>query len=116
MTEPLLRVTDLKKYYSLKTGKLFGGRTIVKAVDGISFEVGAGQTLGRIARANGTTVERIMKAKPQFKPVLVLRHTLIKHAQYCEASLMKRRQGQTKRNCERAEATACQGTYSAISS
>ncbi len=51
MPEPLLRVTDLKKYYSLKTGNLFGGKIIVKAVDGISFELAAGQTLGIVGES-----------------------------------------------------------------
>ncbi len=51
MTEPLLRVTDLKKYYSLKTGNLFGGRTTVKAVDGVSFDLPAGQTLGIVGES-----------------------------------------------------------------
>ena len=51
MPEPLLRVTDLKKYYSLKTGKLLGGKTTVKAVDGISFDLEAGQTLGIVGES-----------------------------------------------------------------
>ncbi|MBR5109086.1 MAG: dipeptide ABC transporter ATP-binding protein [Clostridia bacterium] len=51
MAEPLLRVTDLKKYYSLKTGKLLGGKTTVKAVDGISFDLQAGQTLGIVGES-----------------------------------------------------------------
>ena len=51
MPEPLLRVTDLKKYYSLKTSKLLGGKTTVKAVDGISFDLEAGQTLGIVGES-----------------------------------------------------------------
>jgi len=51
MPEPLLRVTDLKKYYSLKTGQLFGGRTTVKAVDGVSFHLNAGETLGIVGES-----------------------------------------------------------------
>ena len=51
MAEPLLRVTDLKKYYSLKTGSLLGGKTIVKAVDGVSFDLQAGQTLGIVGES-----------------------------------------------------------------
>ena len=33
----------------------------------VIYKIGAGQTLGKIARANGTTVERIMKANKELK-------------------------------------------------
>lgn len=44
VTQPLLKVEDLKLYFPIKGG--FFGRTInhVKAVDGISFEVYEGET------------------------------------------------------------------------
>ena len=67
MSEPLLQVSDPKKYYSLKTGKLFGGRTTVKAVDGISFELAAGQTLGIVGESGcgkstlGKTIIRLIE-------------------------------------------------------
>ena len=48
MTEnqALVRVIDLKKHFPI-TGGFFGRQTrLVKAVDGISFEVNHGETLG----------------------------------------------------------------------
>ncbi len=51
MTDPLLQVTDLKKHYPIRGG-LFG-RTGAKvyAVDGISFHVDAGETLGLVGES-----------------------------------------------------------------
>ena len=51
MTQPLLKVEDLKLYFPIKGG--FFGRTInhVKAVDGISFEVYEGETLSIVGES-----------------------------------------------------------------
>lgn len=43
--EPLLAVRDLKKHYQLAGGK------VLKAVDGASFEIGAGETLGLVGES-----------------------------------------------------------------
>ncbi|MGH7124271.1 MAG: ATP-binding cassette domain-containing protein, partial [Stellaceae bacterium] len=51
MTEPLLRVTDLVKHYSTKGGFLRRGSNSVRAVDGVSFEVSAGETLGVVGES-----------------------------------------------------------------
>ena len=50
--EPLVRVDDLVKYFPIKGG-LFGMRTVaaVRAVDGISFEVKRGETLGLVGES-----------------------------------------------------------------
>ena len=52
MNEPLLKVTDLHKHFPVKKGVLFE-RTVdeVKAVDGVSFELEAGRTLGLVGES-----------------------------------------------------------------
>src|SRR5256885_891699 len=60
MTTALLAVRDLKKYFPVKRGVL--ARTIanVKAVDGITFDVAGGETLGLVGESGSgkTTVGR----------------------------------------------------------
>jgi ABC-type oligopeptide transport system ATPase subunit len=52
MSEPLLAVSDLKVHFPIHRGLLFD-RTIghVKAVDGVSFEIHEGQTLGLVGES-----------------------------------------------------------------
>jgi oligopeptide transport system ATP-binding protein len=51
MTEPLLRVNNLVKYFAVKGG-LFGHEVDrVHAVDRVSFEIGAGETLGLVGES-----------------------------------------------------------------
>jgi len=47
----LLKVTDLKKHFTVRTGAFSRAKGTVKAVDGVSFEVGEGQTLGLVGES-----------------------------------------------------------------
>jgi oligopeptide transport system ATP-binding protein len=50
-TPPLLRVDGLVKNYPVKKGLLTGAGEFVHAVDGISFEIAAGETLGLVGES-----------------------------------------------------------------
>ncbi len=49
--EPLLVVKNLKKYFPLKRGTWFGEGAEVRAVDGVSFEVRRGETVGLVGES-----------------------------------------------------------------
>jgi oligopeptide/dipeptide ABC transporter ATP-binding protein len=51
MTPPLLQVRNLAKHYVRKAGLLGGSKGVVKAVDGVSFEVFPGETLGLVGES-----------------------------------------------------------------
>jgi len=48
--EPLIRVRDLRKHYALNGGWLSKGR-VVKAVDGVSFDIMPGETFGLVGES-----------------------------------------------------------------
>ncbi|HEX2581929.1 MAG TPA: dipeptide ABC transporter ATP-binding protein [Dongiaceae bacterium] len=49
MAEPLLRVRDVKRHYTVKTG--LWTRAVLRAVDGVSFDLSAGQTLAIVGES-----------------------------------------------------------------
>ncbi len=51
MAETLLSVTDLKVHFPIKGGFLGGEKAVVRAVDGVSFELKAGETLGIVGES-----------------------------------------------------------------
>jgi len=51
MTEPLLSVRDLQKHYPITEGFLSRQVGLVRAVDGISFDIGRGETLGLVGES-----------------------------------------------------------------
>ncbi len=60
----LLRVTDLVKHFSVRTGAFSRQAGVVKAVDGVTFEVQAGKTLGLVGESGcgkSTTGRALMR-------------------------------------------------------
>jgi oligopeptide/dipeptide ABC transporter ATP-binding protein len=63
MNEPLLRVTDLRTTYTA-----FGGSRVVRAVDGVSFEIGRGECLGLVGESGSgktTTCLALLRLLPR---------------------------------------------------
>ena len=42
MTDPLLRIVDLKTHFQTKGAGLFGEKKVIMAVDGVSFDIARG--------------------------------------------------------------------------
>jgi len=63
--QPLMRVQDLKKHFPLKRAGLgFGPKSAVRAVDGVSFEIRKGETLGVVGESGcgkSTTARLLMQ-------------------------------------------------------
>jgi oligopeptide transport system ATP-binding protein len=51
MTEPLLRVNNLVKHFTLRGGLFLRQAEVVHAVDGVSFEISRGETLGLVGES-----------------------------------------------------------------
>lgn len=51
MNSPILEVKNLKKYFPINSGKLFGEKTYLKAVNDVTFSIEKGKTLGLIGES-----------------------------------------------------------------
>src|SRR6185369_10650967 len=51
VTAPLLSVRNLSKHYVRKSGLLGGEKGVVRAVDGVSFDLFPGETLGLVGES-----------------------------------------------------------------
>ena len=62
MTEPLLEVEDLTKHFPITAGLLRRTVGLIKAVDGVSFNIGKGETLGLVGESGcgKTTTGRLI--------------------------------------------------------
>ncbi|WP_160673786.1 oligopeptide/dipeptide ABC transporter ATP-binding protein [Clostridium sp. C8-1-8] len=49
--EILIEVKDLKKYFPVKSGLIGGSKKVVKAVDGVSFQIKKGETFGLVGES-----------------------------------------------------------------
>ena len=62
MTEPLVVARDLVKHFPLSGGALLRSRQVVHAVDGVSFEIASGETLGLVGESGSgkSTLARLV--------------------------------------------------------
>lgn len=78
--EPLLEVRDLKVYFPVRRGILQRQAGIAKAVDGVSFEIPRGSTLGLVGESGSgksTTARAILRLLPATSGSVILAGTPI---------------------------------------
>ncbi len=51
MSEPILSIRDVRVYFDVRGDRWFGGRQRLRAVDGVSLDVAAGETLGIVGES-----------------------------------------------------------------
>jgi peptide/nickel transport system ATP-binding protein len=71
---PLLAVDSLTKHFPLRSGLLNRAKAVVQAVDSVSFEVGAGETLGIVGESGcgkSTTARLLMHLVPADRGTIV---------------------------------------------
>ncbi|MFJ5764772.1 ABC transporter ATP-binding protein [Lysinibacillus sp. NPDC093210] len=80
-TQPLLQVNELKQHFSLKKERLFGAQQVVKAVDGVSFNIMPGETLSIVGESGcgkSTTGRAILRLdEPTSGEVLLFGKNLV---------------------------------------
>ncbi len=80
MTAPLLEVTDLVRHYALPREKLFSPPAVVQALNGVSFHVQQGRSLGIVGESGSgkSTIARLVMAldQPTSGSVKLLGHDL----------------------------------------
>jgi len=90
---PLLEVTDLVRHYALPREKLFGAPPMVNALNGVSFSVRPGRSLGIVGESGSgkSTIARLVMAldKPTSGTVKLLGEDL--HAMQRDALRKARR-------------------------
>ena len=67
MSDPLIEVNDLRVTYDMGRDGLFGRRRRLAAVDGVSFELGRGETLGLVGESGSgksTTGRAVLRRAP----------------------------------------------------
>lgn len=68
MSDPLLRIVDLKTHFHTKGAGLFGAKKVIKAVDGVSFDIAPGEVLSLVGESGcgkstvGRTLTHLEKA------------------------------------------------------